>query len=272
MSLLDETVASAQTWLDPELRARLARINELRQAGAVDAQVAFGMLFFHGIESGVKSACSRPGARRAYDAVKDTLRLRTLTRGHAHAHSLLPGSTLPLLDERFWSGRGLLLEESSVAGFVALLEASARSAGEATELDPERALQRALLDFVQMKTSVRSAGVDPIELGGFPDSAHFFSFAELSLCQLAKDPLSPFWLELGRGAVAAQPTYLAVQFLRGRRAPRSVSDYGPWDLLGHPEEVERRLARAPKVEDLCGADAEALARLVGRNAFQGFLS
>ena len=275
MTLADTALAPAQPRVDPELRARLARIDELRNAGAIDTQTAFGMLFFHGIETGVKCACSRPGARAAYNAVKDTLRLRTLTRGHAHAHSIVPGNATPVLDEQAWSDRGLTLDPASVTGFVGLLEASAQTASEATGLEAVPALQRALLDFVQMRTSVTGGptanGSAREQLGGFPDSAHFFSFAELSFCKLATDPISPFWLELGRGAVAAQPIYLALQFLAGRRAPRSITDYGPWDLLGHPDEVERRLALAPEPEDLSGASGADLARLAGRNAHRGFL-
>ncbi len=276
MTLTDATATPVEHWADPELQERLDRIEELRRLGAVDAQTAFGMLFFHGIESGVKVGCQRPGGRAAYDAVKDTLRTRTLTRGHAHAHSLLPGNEFPVLDESAWAGRGLALNPMSVAGFVGLLESSAKSAGEVTGLVPEKALQRALLDFVRMKTSVTGppevAGQAPVELGGYPDSAHFFSFAELSLCKLENDPTSRFWLELCRGAVAAQPLYLAIQYLKGRRAPRGVSDYGPNDLLDNPRELERRLELAPRPEDLNGRGPTELAQLAARNVYRGFLT
>lgn len=275
MALTDATASPVERWIDPALQERLDRIQELRRLGAADAQTAFGMLFFHGIESGVKTGCQRPGGRAAYDAVKDTMRTRSLTRGHAHAHSLLPGNEFPVLDESAWAGRGLALDPMSVAGFVGLLEASAKSAGAATGLLPERALQRALLDFVRMGTSVSGPpeveGQAPVELGGYPDSAHFFSFAELSLCRLESDPTSRFWLELCRGAVAAQPLYLALQYLKGRRAPRGVTDYGPNDLLDNPSELERRLALAPSPEDLDGATPTELAQLAARNVYHGFL-
>ena len=147
-----------------------------------------------------------------------------------------------------------------------------RDAGAATGLNPEAALGDALLDFVRMKTAVAGAPPEAAELGGYPDSAHFFSFAELALRRLSEVPEDPFWLALGRGAVAAQPVYLAIQFLAGRRAPRSVLDYGPWDLLGHPDETVRRLAAAPLPEDLRSAGPAELARLAARNAYRGFIA
>ena len=261
--------------VDHELGERLQRIDELRRSGAIDAQTVFGMLFFHGIESGVKVGCLQHGARAAYDAVKETLRTRTLTRGHAYAHSLLPGNNFPVLDECAWCDRELSINPDSKAGFAALLETSAQAAGEATGLAPETGAPRALLDFVRMKVAVtrgaESVGEGLVQLGGYPDSAHFFSFAELSLCQLGDDPRSAFWLALARGAVSAQPIYLAVQYLKGRRAPRTIGDYGAADLLGHPAELQRRLARAPQPEDLRSAGVDELGRLAGRNAHRGFL-
>ena len=275
MTLTDIAASPLDRVVDHELGERLERIDELRRSDTIDAQTVFGMLFFHGIESGVKVGCLQPGARAAYDAVKETLRARTLTRGHAYAHSLLPGSDFPVLDECAWSDRGLSVSPASKAGFVALLEASARRAGEAAGLAPEVGVPQTLLDFVRMKVAV-TRGAEPgskklVQLGGYPDSAHFFSFAELSLRQLGDDPGSAFWLDLARGAVAAQPVYLAVQFLKGRRAPRTIGDYGAADLLGHPAELQRRLARAPQPEDLRSAGIDELARLAGRNAHRGFL-
>ena len=275
MTLTDTNTPPLERWVDPGLQKRLDRIQELHRLGAVGAQTVFGMLFFHGIESGVKTGCLRPGGRAAYDAVKDTLRQRTMTRGHAHAFSLEPGNSLPVLDESAWSDRGLFLQPASKAGFTRLIEASANAAGEAAGLAAPMSVQRAMLDFVRMGTSVTAPadkeGQPPVELGGYPDSAHFFSFAELSLSVLEDDPTSTFWLELARGAVAAQPIYLAIQFLSGRRVPRAVTDYGPNDLLGHPRELERRLGLAPEPEDLSGACPRELARLVGRNVHRGFL-
>lgn len=263
-------VQIAQAAADPSLLERLTRIGELRQEGVIDAQTAFGMLFFRAVESGVKTSCRTPTARAAYDAVKDAFRLRTLARGYQYAQERAEVRGSAKLDERAWGKRGLALDPRAIAGFVQLLEGSARAAGEATDLDPVQAFPQAFLDFVQMKLAVTCAS-GRRDLGGYPDSAHFFSFAELSLCRLEQDPTDLFWLELARGAVAAQPIYLAAHYLAGRRAPRSVLDFGPADLLGRPEEVARRVAAGPDAEDLSSANGRDLAGLVGRNAHRGFL-
>ncbi|MEM8711342.1 MAG: hypothetical protein AAGG01_10345 [Planctomycetota bacterium] len=271
-----------------DLERRRSRMDELWRRGEVDASRYFAMRFFHGIESTVKERCSSPGPRAGYDFVKDSLHARTLARGHAHAAFLdggqassSPALSAPALSAPDWERLGLEIPAEALNGFARIIEGAAEAASAAAGVVALEELDSAFLRFVRLESSVRVA-VDAAEsertplavgasLGGEPDSAHFFSFAELALAQLVEQPDSRFWSAAARGAVSAQPVYLALHFQARRRAPRTSVDYGPGDILNNPRELQRRLHAAPKVEDLASADVEELARLVGRNAHCGLI-
>ncbi len=260
------------------VHSRADRVQELWAGGRIDAPTYFGMLFFHGIESAVKKGSALPAARAAYDELKSTLRSRTCNRGHAYGFGDQAHHVQPHLDEAAWEARGLGVDTRCLAGFADLVEASARSAALKAGLDCIASLPGAFLRFVRLDLSVRVASSVPGEpmgaresLGGEPDSAHFFSFAELALWCLDREPEDPFWMALARAAVAAQPSFLGVHFMAARRAPRTAFDYGPQDVLRNPWELRRRLAGLPPVEDLGSTDAQTLGVLAGRNARAGLI-
>lgn len=282
---MDSVTAGATMETMSELEQRRVRMEELWDQGEVSASRYFAMRFFHGIESTVKARCSAPGPRAGYDFVKDSLHARTLARGHACAAFLEGGGALTSLtsglDPVDWERLGLEIPAEALAGFASILEEAAEGAAADAGVDTVQELKRAFLHFVRLEASVRVApGADQRErdplavgksLGGEPDSGHFFSFAELALTQVAARPASEFWIAAARGAVAAQPVYLALHFLAQRRAPRKAVDYGPGDILDRPRELLRRLELAPAVEDLSVANAQELAALAGRNAHRGLI-
>lgn len=256
------------------LQERHRRIAELWRSRKLDVRTYFGMLLFVGIESGVKIGAARAGGRTAYAAIRDALEGRTRVRGLA---AVRDGGPRPTLDERDWAAIGLGVDRESMEGSAALLEQAALAACAASGVDPVEAIAGALLAFARLDLSVRSAPAADrpkdhgTPLGGEPDSAHFFSFAELGFWCLEHGRDRGFWLGLTRGAVAAQPVYLAVHYRAARRVPRGSRDYGPGDVLRSPEELRRRLAAAPEVEDLSQASETELVRRVGRNARRGLL-
>ncbi|WP_145199112.1 hypothetical protein [Planctomycetes bacterium Poly30] len=257
----------------------------MRARNTLDDRTYFGMRFFHGIESAVKGGTSDPQARAVFDEVTSTLRSRTLTRGWAARRlagdaDLGRGVATHHFDERAWEERGLGLDPRLMMGFADLVERAANAAGELAGVDPLTELFGAFQGFVRMDLAVRAAPEESatgdgeregVSLGGEPDSANFFSFAEQAFWKFERDSRSPFWLELSRAAVAAQPMYLAVNFLKARRSPRRQIDYGPDDVLHSPRERRRRLERAPAPQRLEGASILDLARHAGENAWRGFL-
>lgn len=251
------------------LSRRFDRIEELRAQGRIGASTYFGMRFFHGIESAVKKRSTEPGPRAIFDAVTATLRARTMTRGHAARLADGDRSQMILFDERAWEHRGLGLDPRPMAGFADLVDGSAQRAGELAGVEPTSELPAAFQAFVRLDLAVRAEDGEP--LGGEPDSANFFSFAEQAFWRLDAGEPSAFWLALARAAVAAQPTYLAVHFLKARRAPRRQIDYGPDDVLRSPRELTRRLSRVPVADRLEDASVFELAYLAGENARVGFL-
>lgn len=260
------------------IHVRRERIEELWEAGEIEALTYFGMLFFHGIESGGKARTALPAARHAYDDLKSTLSARTMTRGHAYEFGLGTGVTQPTFDEGAWVERELGVDARGLGGFAALVRSSAQDAASKAGVDLLGSLAPSFLGFVRLDLSVRVAPdgsglpTGALEsLGGEPDSAHYFSFAELAFWALDRDPEREFWLTLARATVAAQPTFLCNYFMAARRAPRTSQDYGPQDVLLDPMELAKRLRLAPPVEDLASAGTDELQLLAGRNAHAGLI-